>query len=118
MFSMKGVSLMIGVLSTCFIAAQQLPNSFEEIPVAENLVYIKSFDSFSVYRFCREEIYQKYTDKSKIGESYKQWALQSRQIMQYDFVESSETSSKLIFDFYQKLLKARISEPSQYTGQG
>ena len=92
------------------IQGQELPEILAKIPVPSGFVqsenkYLMPFQKY------REEIYNDFTDKKLVGERFKDFALESREQRVYRFSEQSAEWQKTAFDFYMKLLDARLAEP-------
>ena len=97
------------IFSSYWLKAQSAFGALDKIPICENLRFVKETDSFSVFKPYREEIYNRFSDKSRIGNEFKLWALKSRQIYQYDYLGDIAVESDKCFEFYLKQLNARQS---------
>lgn len=60
--------IVILILFSCkFLYSQSLPMSIENIPKYDGIVLKQIVENMTVYKFYREEIYNKFSDKSRIG---------------------------------------------------
>lgn len=90
--------------------SQTLSTSIENIPKYDGIVLKQILENMTVYKFYREEIYNKFSDKSRIGNKYKLWSLKFRQINQYDYCGEVEKESQKCYEYYMQKLGARKSQ--------